>query len=65
MPRQNKPSNLDNKLQERIEIRLPGFKFTSTGPTSKTVIILLIILIFLLVLVILLPKFTVIKWLTG
>ncbi|HWK03410.1 MAG TPA: hypothetical protein VNS58_07250 [Puia sp.] len=64
MPTKN-PSNLDNKPQEKIKTRLPGFEFTSISPTSKTVIILLIILTFLLVLAVLMPKFMAVRWLTG
>jgi len=65
MPTQNKPARPNGKHQEQIEISFLGFRFKASSPTSKTVIVLLIILIFLLVLVLLLPKFTVVKWLTG
>jgi len=64
MSRRN-PSHLDDKPQEQIEVSFLGFRFKSSSPTSKTVIILSIILIFLLVLVHWLPKITVLKHLTG
>lgn len=65
MPRKYKPSHLDDKSQEQIELSFLGFRFKCSSPTSKTVIILSIILTFLLVLVHWLPKIAVAKWLTG
>jgi len=65
MPKNNKPSNLEDKPQERIKIRLPGFEFTSSSLTTKTIIVLVIILLFWLALMIILPKSIVIKCLTG
>jgi hypothetical protein len=52
MPRKDKSSRLKEKRREKIKIHLPGFKFTSTDPTSTTIIILSITLAFLLALVI-------------
>jgi len=50
---------------ENIKISFLGMKLECTNPTIKAIIILLMLLTFFVALVVLLPKFTLVRLLSG
>jgi hypothetical protein len=58
-------TNDSNKHREELEINIFGIKFKCVAPTSRTITILILFFLFIVLLALILPRFTVLKWITG